>query len=477
MNDMLQAIILVAFVSYNVYTASRLASLESSLQALLLAQASAAPPAPADPAHLSGGSGNASARFVADNIFYAGLSTSVELDYPILGPALQGERDAYATVHPGIISYGAVLVRGSGRLILDGDRSDIVLKIDGMYISMREALALGRGINRAYPPALSGPPALPALPAWLALTCLGTDPNARGSGCAWRQNWGLDACSPYRANTTGVCVCGGGWQRAGGQVVTRHLLYHTPSDADYFLKTLSVECCTPDASATCEAQAWFDRPYQCDMDGARPGTLCDMRDRATYLNAYSNCPCTSVAQCSGTFCRNYARLLVGQTRWGVTRDYAFDDGNWYSIALGPNIWTECPLPRLVMGANVNTGTSARDATWACNTDATRFWIVPAPLRTRDYTNSYLDGGMYYLSTRLPGETDWYCLAPGPKAPQLLFVLPDAVDWSGTACTAFYLGNRTVGQMAPMSGLGFDGATRRVIAADASLFLYQIEPQT
>jgi len=477
--DITQAFILIGFVSYNLYASSRMGSMETRLDALVMQmsasatrQCAAETCAANDTTTTTTTAGN-SLRFVSDNVFYAGLSTSVELDYPILGAALQGERDAYATVHPGLISYGAVVVRGSGRLILDGDRSDILFKIDGMYLSLREVLDFGRGIDLAHPPNPTPLAPLSALPAWVAQMCVGTDPQATGSGCAWRRNWGLDACSPPDGtNAQGVCICGGGWQRTGGQVVTRHYPYTNTADADNFLRALAAECCSPDENPTCSSGAaqWLDRTYQCTMEDARPGTLCDLRDRATYLNAYNNCP-----HADKQACRNYARTLIQQARWSATRDHPFDDGRWYSIALPPNIWSECPLPRLVMGADIYAETRSRDATWECNTDATRFWLVPAQLKDMDHTNSNLNGGMYYISTRLSRENEWYCLAPGPKSPTLLFIRPEAVSWDDSACTAFYLGARKVAETKPLDNLGYDPVTRKVTLASSSVFIYETEP--
>lgn len=484
--DITQAFILIGFVSYNLYASSRMGSMENRLDALVMQMSSssaqqqqAARPCAAETCAATNASAGNRIRFVSDNVFYAGLSTSVELDYPILGEALQGERDAYATVHPGIISYGAVVVRGSGRLILDGDRSDILFKIDGMYLSLREVLDFGRGIDRASPPAPTHPEPLSALPAWVAQMCVGTDPQATGSGCAWRQNWGLDACSPPDANQNGVCVCGGGWQRTGGQVITRHYNYTSTDDADHFLQTRAAECCGPDENADCssssDATKWLDRTYQCTLETARPGTLCDLRDGATYLNAYNNCPYANEGAGGVPKCRIYARVLIQQARWSATRDHPFDDGRWYSIALPPNIWSECPLPRLVMGIDLKTETRSRDATWECNADATRFWLVPAALEPIDHTNSYHNGGMYYISTRLSRETDWYCLAPGPKNPTLVFIRPEAVSWDDSSCTPFYLGKRKVAETKPLANLGYDPDTRKVTLESSSVFIYETEP--
>ncbi len=91
--------------------------------------------------------GNASS-----NIFYAGTATQIRLDQPILGAPAAGELDAYDKVYPSVLAYGTVAVRGTGRLVLDGDASDVVLKIDNTYFSLRELFGFGSTLSYEAPP-------------------------------------------------------------------------------------------------------------------------------------------------------------------------------------------------------------------------------------------------------------------------------------------------------------------------------------
>ena len=144
------------------------------------------------------------------NTFYAGVDTRVQLDKSIFGQRLYMDLDEYDVVHPAVLAKGAVVVQGSGRLVLDGDASDLIMKIDNEYFSLRELFGIGRGIDTSPRPEDSDLQSASSLASYNYLIdiCKSTD-LLRGGSCQSRRNFGVDSCLNLQGPTT--CYCGGGY--------------------------------------------------------------------------------------------------------------------------------------------------------------------------------------------------------------------------------------------------------------------------
>lgn len=358
--------------------------------------------------------GNASS-----NIFYAGTATQIRLDQPILGAPAAGELDAYDKVYPSVLAYGTVAVRGTGRLVLDGDASDVVLKIDNTYFSLRELFGFGSTLSYEAPPP-PGPP--PDAPRTLEL-CTDTDllsfadrPSDR-SNCIYRRNWGVDACffpddgAPYNPPEP-ICICGGGWNTYSRVVRVRHFVQKknfTSTSASNFSRTFfekAALCCSPYVSAngnvtgdTCGLlnYAWLDTMLRCENTGDQ---LCDAKDRSDYLGFY-----TELLQNNTAETRAAVREKVNTHGWSATRDVRFDDGQWYALQLSVDVERACQGLRLGL-VHSHAYLDAFPAAFVCGAGA-RIWFEVAPTSNAD---SYKRGSEYYALTHEPSHSGWFCIS-------------------------------------------------------------------
>lgn len=409
---------------------------------------------------------------ISTNELFPGLGTKATLDASILGPNLKGEGDGYDVVYPAVLAHGTVLVRGSGRVILDGDRSDLILKIDAEYFSLRELLDLGQGLDRAARPA---PPPVNASAPLVASVCEGPE------GCPWRRNWGLDGCMPLDgAGKAYACVCGGGWDLESRLVRIRHLTCSSSSGAvdattcaNHFYINREI-CCAPSIdldpnpgavpsaiNGTCPSHpsdlsasngAWIDVNYNCE-DSA--GLLCQQTDKDSFADAYRDCR----PYMNSSWCLKKANHDINTQRtWLATRDYLYDDGNEYYVELGPGVTRTCLRQRLYVDPKLppNPGfDNEMYAAWTCG-DGTPVYLWAAPFDCMQFSESecflrfsrYF-GSSYEIVTPLEKGSrnkEWYCLS-NPSNQTSSVYRDNQIVWrprsSGT-CLSFYLGNRTVG---------------------------------
>ena len=362
----------------------------------------------------SGAGGNGT-----QNVFYAGTDTQIKLDRSILGPRAPGEMDQYDTVFPSVLAFGTAVVRGSGRLILDGDASDIIMKIDNTYFSVRELFGFGKSLTfgQAQPP----PP--PPDAALLRDLCTDTDvltPTDSGAtNCAYRRNWGVDACFRDK-DSIPICVCGGGWQSLSRVIRVRHFLPHISNVVPSFSDTLfedftnvffshSAFCCAPGPlNATCTnlplnppgdspKADWLDTSLRCDNSEDR---LCDQKDRSDYLGFYEPCVTNSTPSCLIA-----AREKVNRHGWTATRDYRFDDGQWYALQLTTQVERACEGLRLSL-VHTHAFINSFPAAFECNR-GTRLWFEVAPTPNNE---SAQRGSQYYMLSHEPSHSGWYCLS-------------------------------------------------------------------
>jgi hypothetical protein len=396
----------------------------------------------------------------SSNIFYAGTGSRVVLDRPILGPPLQGDLDGYDEVYPAALTYGSVVVRGSGRVVLDGDASDLILKIDNAYFSLRELLGFGNALDFAARP----PPSLPTPLPRVRELCTSTDLLGTIEGnCDYRRNWGVDACfapglDPQGPNPTEpICVCGGGWDPLSRTVTVRHLvkksLTFTYNDTkNYFFKKSTV-CCAPFVSAnegTCNDIngnfAWLDTRLRCDTTR---DLMCDAQDRSDYLGLYATCSVSPMAV-NVSECAKRARNQVNTDSWHATRDYKFDDGRLYALQLTENVERACTGLRLSI-VHTHDFIHGFPAAFTCGSGAPLFF-EQAPTSNDD---SFRRGSVYRMLTHQPSHAGWFCLSAGLNETTKTNVVGDAVSFIqdqlvwlpfpafASACGSFYLGRREV----------------------------------
>jgi hypothetical protein len=378
--------------------------------------------------------------------FYPSIEHPHKLDYPILGKPLPGDWDQYDTVYGAIVSVGTIIVKGAGRIILDGARSDVIFKVNGEYESMRENFGYGEGIDRMEAPTTT-PNQISNAVDWSTQLCNDIDPYGDGVGCTWRNSWGLDSCSDD------VCVCGGGWTPYSSHVRIRHLnISNNSAAAVRFLKRDAAMCCAPDAEPgthSCAEGGWLDKVFNCDKP--EKNTLCDIRDRDQYLRVYQGISLDDELSLS------IARQWINNMRWSSTRNLILDDGRWYHIALADSVWRACPLPRLKMEPHRLHG-NRHAAVWSCD-EGTRLrfnYVPPKVLRQN------VDPDGWYNVTAFDGE-DWYCIAQG-GAESIVFT-PDM-----DVCKTIYLGGRMENQLKPITGIGY-GEDKSVIAGTAAVMVY------
>lgn len=384
------------------------------------------------------------------NTFYAGTGTRIQLDQPIFGAPGVGELDAYDSVYPSVLAYGTMAVRGTGRLVLDGDASDVVLKIDNTYFSLRELFGFGSTLNYDPAPQPSPPPDAPRA---LEL-CTDTDllafadrPSDR-SNCIYRRNWGVDACfspddgAPYNPPEP-ICICGGGWNTYSRVVRVRHFVRKTGSSSTTtsgFTSTFfenAAACCSPHASAAaCSLTnfAWLDTMLRCENTEDR---LCDAKDRSDYLGFYT-----------GGFNATDARAKVNTHGWSATRDYRFDDGQWYALQLTADVERACTGLRLSL-VHSHAYTIGFPAAFVCGKGA-RIWFEVAP--TENY-ESHKRGSEYYALTHEPSHSGWFCLSAELNETSVEHYVGEAASFQAdqlawlpypqarTLCQKLYLGFR------------------------------------
>ena len=150
-----------------------------------------------------------------------------------IGPVLQA-----------ILAEGSVVVSGTGRLVLDGDASDLILKVSGEYLSLRTLLDLGTGLDYTRPDSVVDEDNGDEERSTLLNLC------RDDATCPWRRNWGLDACTPLDVAGDYVCACGGGWEYGSGLVRLRHFVCSgaTPSERTECFKAFNKRaplCCAP----------------------------------------------------------------------------------------------------------------------------------------------------------------------------------------------------------------------------------------
>ena len=257
------------------------------------------------------------------------------LDKPILGAALFGDLDQYDIVHPAILAEGTILARGAGRLILDGDASDVILKIDHEYFSLRELFGIGPGIDstpRAPPP----PAAAGDETAVLRSQLCGGVSIVPVVTCPLRRNFGTDSCN--EADT--VCYCGGGYDYLTRTIRLRHLVCRetVPCEDVFIGQNIAAYCCAPGTDAEsfhCKTAFqeftaaqnpnyyWVDRYAECDA--YVEGTLCLNVDRNQYLDTYV-LDGVSVGLLDQPEELVRVRRQLNLHTWGITRDYVFDNG-------------------------------------------------------------------------------------------------------------------------------------------------------
>lgn len=397
------------------------------------------------------------------NVFYAGTATQVKLDEPILGPPAPGELDGYDTVYPSVLAYGTAVVRGTGRLILDGDASDIVLKIDNTYFSLRELFGFGSTLSYETAP----PPAAPPDAQRVLELC--TDPDLLSyaerpgdrSNCIYRRNWGVDACFTPDDNTPerppeAICICGGGWQPLSRVVRVRHFVRKigdgqavNASELQALFFQYAPQCCSPmvaTAGAPCNLTnyAWLDTMLRCENTEDR---LCSATDRADYLGLYAeivNTPGNETEELLN------ARNIMNARGWSATRDFRFDNGEWYALQLSENVERACQGLRLSF-AHTHEFTNAFPAAFECGTGA-RIWFEVAP--SADAV-SYRRGSEYYALTHEPSHRGWFCLSREiPSANRTQYIgdaaqfYTDQLAWlpfpeAEGLCQKLYLGYREV----------------------------------
>lgn len=364
--------------------------------------------------------GNAS-----QNVFFAGKRTQITLDQAVLGAPAPGELDGYDEVFPAVLAYGTVAVRGTGRLVLDGDASDVVLKIDNTYFSLRELFGFGSTLSFDPRPPPPPPPDTPRI----RDLCTSTDLlTGEESNCAYRRNWGVDACftaeeGAQEQNNMPICVCGGGWQSLSRVVRVRHFVSHgsgsSSKEARQFFSNAFFSraslCCSPMASlneAACLltanssaaaggfSGAWLDTALRCDNTADR---LCDARDRADYIGLYE--ACVGLAGVELETCLAAARNRVNAHPWAATRDYRFNNGQWYAIQLTEDVERACTGLRLTL-QHAHGYIDGFPAAFECG-QGSRIWFEVAPTPNSE---SPKRGSEYYVLTHERRHSGWYCLS-------------------------------------------------------------------
>jgi hypothetical protein len=427
----------------------RVAHLENNAEALRARLGVAEQLLEPEPVAAADALGNATA-----NIFYAGVDTSITLEEPLLGPAPAGDLDAYDTIHPALLAYGTAVVRGTGRLVLDGDASDIIMKIDNTYFSVREMFGFGSALNYEAAPAVHAEPPSPVERELCTSThLLDPAPGAQATNCAYRKNWGVDACfNATFGAAEPICVCGGGWQSLSRVVRVRHFVqtaaaasYNALQDAFF---AHSAQCCAPHAEGNagpCNISgfAWLDTALRCDDTSHR---LCDAVDRSDYIGFYAQCNTRGALRQN---CTLAARAKVNAHTWIARRDTRFDDGSFYALQLTASVERLCTGLQLAV-VDASDYADAYPAVYTCGGGA-RLWFERANTRDAD---SPLRGAQYYiLATRKSARASWLCLSDHlSPADRARFIgdapafAPDQLAWlpfpaARAACQTPFLGNR------------------------------------
>ena len=416
------------------------------------------------------------------NIFFAGVDQRVVLDKPILGERLFMDLDEYDVVHPAVLAKGAVVVQGSGRLILDGDASDLILKIDNEYFSLRQLFGIGKGIDPT--PRYSAVELDTSSPErynFLPTLCGGTEITVRGglASCPLRRNFGVDSCLVRNGPTT--CYCGGGYEPLGSTIRLRHFICEENIDCErIFIHDIAPYCCAPQAEITDYAckDAWernlfntnenstqfylIDRYTSCSVDVS--GTLCQNVDRNDYIRAYGVAGIdNNVLNQNDTLVE--IRKILNTHAWGITRDLVLDDGRAYTIQLKNDVYNDCTQPRLRL-LHTHALPSAFYAAWTCVLDlASEIYFSKS---TDQSFESNQWGALYYVLVKESTHKKWYCLSkpvdewPEPtrisivgqstsfENKQVVFV--DAKNQE--LCATLYFGNRDFGEYKDIDGIGF-----------------------
>ena len=411
--------------------------------------------------------------------FYPNLNLKHRLDRPILGKKFGNEMDEYDQMHPAVLAKGSVVVTGAGRLILDGHRSDLVMKVNGQYLSLRTLLDLGTGLD--YSEAPDGEASGPASEAQTLMNlCRGPD------SCTWRRNWGLDACTPLDLAGDYTCACGGGWEYGTHLVRLRQYVCKAEATEPDSRKACfqnfakgAPTCCAPqielDDETSCtgntEMGAWVDVPYDC-KDASN--SLCQESDRKEFHASYEACrPLMANASCL-----KLAHERNQQRVWRGTRDTIFDDGGKYSLLLEPSASRDCINQRLDVVVDdvvqVEGLPLAYTAAWTCSGGSELyFWSSQFDCNatskleggkesiTReecDQTYGVYFGSSYFAMTPLKSgahNTEWHCLS-FPDEKQQAILKPEQLIWRAYtegSCVSLYLGERDVFEFESNSKLG------------------------
>ena len=421
------------------------------------------------------------------NVFYSGVDLSVTLDKPIFGKPLYADLDQYDTVHPAVLARGALVVQGSGRMVLDGDASDLILKIDNEYFSLRQLLGIGRGIDTTPRPPPDSGSTDPDNNEYVNNLCASTKLIPRGLSCPLRNNFGTDSCLQTTGPTT--CYCGGGYQPLGNTIRLRHFICRE-SDRnceDLFINhNISAACCAPDASKDSFAckQVWtdleldlgsnfflYDRYVSCGQDQA--DTLCQNVDRSDYLRAYEISG-EGVGLLDDLDTLIDVRNDLNRHSWGISRDLVLDDGNAYRVQLRNDVYEDCVEPRLRL-VDSPPLPEAFYAMWTCELSlASEIHFARSEslvLPSREW------GARYFALVRR--NKHWYCLSQpvdswtsllqGQLVGQGATVLDKQVFFVSVEhrelCATLYLGDRDFGDYKTdkAAGVVFGKPSRFVVA--------------
>lgn len=411
------------------------------------------------------------------NQFYSGVDLQKLLDKPIFGKALFGDLDQYDLIHPAILAEGSVLVRGSGRLVLDGDASDLILKIDNEYFSLRELFGIGQGIDSTPRPSEQPENREGADYAdYVGKLCSGVSLFPAVT-CPARRNFGTDSCEGN------VCYCGGGYDYLTRTVLHRHFVCKENQNCSdvFFGNHLNAYCCAPGAdedffycnaayinatSTNPEAYCWIDRYAQCGQD--TDGTLCKNVDKEDYLDMYN------VAGIKDNLLNNAEDLVSVRKRinlhsWGITRDFVFDNGDSYHIELRHDVYADCPEPRLTM-LQSEEFLKSYAAVWTCVDEGSAITFSRANqeeiLNNFEESNEW--GSLYYALVQSEERNAWYCLTKAlsaqekntivgsvftTKTNQVFFI--KYTDETRHLCATVYLGSRDIGDHVPEKSIGFE----------------------
>lgn len=398
------------------------------------------------------------------NIFYGTFDTCTRLEQSIFGEPRVGSLSSRDEFCPGIKVYGGIM---SNDVIVT---TDVVLKVNNNYFSVRQLLDLGSTIT---PPAKSRAPYRNSgdgdtfiAPAWVYALCHGADAK-KGTYCPWRRNWGVDSCTDDTSNAK-MCVCGGGWEEHTSTVRLRHFICG-PNVQFSLCKTAfyvsAPDMCAPNSKFSTERQdgnAWYDVFVDCGQGAVVDQDLCARIDKTAYLDIYRSA--REISQDANTT-RNRVNTYVS---WQLTRDLSYTHD--YFIQLSDNIWRDCLQPRLSMKQHgQDLMPFAREAVWSCDLyEAAHLEF----LNDAQVDRSGQHQGATYYVTVLAADGDVWCLSKplssfnstlytglaASVVENQLYWIPTGTVINGvlgdmTYCQHVYLGGRSLMQRLPLENVG------------------------